>query len=393
MTIDLDSLPKNTLVGEIQTSIGNIFMFSLRVKHMIELEKSLKGKSIKDFSAEDFIRRYMKIICSLKLESNTEEFVSLSSDESEALTLDDLNVLSRAFLKHHNYLYEDTALEYKKDNSQHEKSQLLKKDDEEDYEYLFRLLMIENERWEYQNSAITKLMKPISHFNHENVLGTTLASNLKATSFAGMALNNELYKIKPKQAGLWINTPVTKKAGFIDLGKGLSENLTVESKLKSTIDSALNNESILTNSESVLSELEKTNERIRQQEKEDREREVQSFEILAEQAEHAKKMYSVMVGMSDYMHNLNQTQIQAAIDSKKSSDDSMSLSRKSFYINILVLILSFSALVFSIYQWYLPKQNDIPVNEVEKQVSPEVKADNTPVALKVPNKESLKVGD
>lgn len=159
MAVDLSKLKvSNKPFTHLQTSIGNLYLFEVRVKEVMGIEKQLDSK-LKELESEKFFRQYLPFFAYLKEDLVGEELerpeeYTLTNDEVAKLSKDELEEIAKLFIEKHSSFYK----EWKSSSSKKEDGtpvislkeeideSLLKHDDESYIDYVYRLVLERHKR-------------------------------------------------------------------------------------------------------------------------------------------------------------------------------------------------------------------------------------------------------
>lgn len=196
MKLKIDSTSKP--LTHCRTSIGQLYIFNLRVKDSISLDKKL-GKELESFTTEEFFKLYLpffaypeKTLIGKNLE-RPEEY-TLTKEDVAKLTNDDLENLAKVFIEKNSYLYKNRKImESKKGDGMLTVSfeeddkiddDLLKKDAESYIDYAYRLIVRNDKKQKEQMRQFT------SSFS------SGLSENIAKTMKLGKVIQNSLEPLK-----------------------------------------------------------------------------------------------------------------------------------------------------------------------------------------------------
>jgi len=96
---------------QVQTSIGDLYLFNIKVKDLISIEKTL-GRNLEEFTSEDFFRLCLPFFAYFKEDLVGEslerpEKYTLKSDEIKKLSKDELEKIAKVFLEKNGFLFTD----------------------------------------------------------------------------------------------------------------------------------------------------------------------------------------------------------------------------------------------------------------------------------------------
>ena len=137
----------------IQTSIGDLYLYEMRVKEIIGIEKNL-GSKLEELESEEFFRLYIPFFAYLKQDIDREQLerpeeYNLKSEDVNKLSKDELEEIAKLFIEKHSSLYKDwTSSSSKKEDGtpiislkEEIDESLLKQDNETYIEYVHRLIL------------------------------------------------------------------------------------------------------------------------------------------------------------------------------------------------------------------------------------------------------------
>lgn len=186
----------NKSFAQISTHIGDLYLFEIRVKETISLEKKLYVSSLADIQSEAFLKLYLPFFAYLKKDLNDSELerpdeYCLQVDDVEKLSNAELEEIAKSFIEKHSYLYKEyeSSSSKKEDGTpvisfnQKTVDSLLKANDESYIDYFHRLF-VEQER---KNKE--QFLKMASSFS------TGLASDIFKTYNFGKTLTDQISSI------------------------------------------------------------------------------------------------------------------------------------------------------------------------------------------------------
>lgn len=185
----------------IETSIGELCIFSINVKGQAELHKQLND-SLEDCTPTDFVRTLCVYICfpkdSLKEEEYKPDNPVLTVEDASKLTEEELEKIAGIYIENNEYLFK--KLEFKK--KKNEKGETVnygeyneiehpKYEDETNISYLYRLSILEREKHKKQLEDMFKSVSGLGSFSSK------LADSIKNTLTMGDSLSKAMESIRP----------------------------------------------------------------------------------------------------------------------------------------------------------------------------------------------------
>ncbi|HAS62355.1 MAG TPA: hypothetical protein DCS35_07110 [Vibrio sp.] len=360
-------------IGEIDTSIGMLSVFSYRVKHMMALEKLINGGKAHASFPESYIRSLIRVTCnpSEDVIENQEPEAILSQDDVDALTEDDLDAFSSLFLQDAEYLVKETVINKHKDGETEVISLecgepiAVQDSSERPYEYLYRLFVIDEKKTEKQRQKMTdrlglsgSLMK---QFEHTSQLGAIMDKQLKAIQpiTASAAVLN--WPINDTHADLLRHAGAVKK-----ITDPLASVTIVDSPKIAPINKMKLSDDIwppkdkLEPTENILNKINSKHE-------EERIRDEKALELSEQAVEHSNAQLQVMNIMAEQMINLNQNQLQAAAESKETNEKSGKIARQGLHINWAVLAATLVGLIVGSIPLYVTYSTAQMETELQKE--------------------------
>lgn len=192
MAVDLKKLKvSNKPVANIQTSIGELYLFEVRVKEIIGIEKKL-GSKLEELESEEFFRLYLPFFAYMKQdligdELERPEEYTLKSEDVNNLSKDELEEIAKLFIEKHKSLYKDwTSSSSKKEDGtpvislkEETVESLIKQDNETYIEYVYRLVL---ERHKKDQERAKKMLSSFSSGLSNDILKTMgIGDSLKSS--------------------------------------------------------------------------------------------------------------------------------------------------------------------------------------------------------------------
>lgn len=348
MTKNIEDLviSSSSPIGEFNSSIGRLVVFRYRVKTVKALKKATGEKnSAREVAASKYIRHLLRILAypEAQVVNNKEpEQCVLSFQDVDFLADEDLNAFSVLFLENHDYLYREQSWE-DIEEAESKKSVFTlgdvvhpQIDTEQNFEYLYRLLCIEEDE---QNAKYESMTNRLGIGTMSSVLG----NQFNAISSMGSTIDNAL--------------------------KG------IESPLASTMDTSIISSfepakltlpempDLLPSTDSVMRQITERNEREATRVKE-------QDTLNYQQAKSISELVGVSKDMSTYIQALNENQIQAAEENSDATEKSLRVSllgnkvaKKGLNINYWVLFLTFITLIYSVWVNHESSKNTQSLDE------------------------------
>lgn len=206
MAIDISKLDKIESSTEFETSIGNLYLFSLSLKHSYILSSAFKHSD-----NESKPLQCIKILIALVFYPEISLKDGKYKPEERVLSLEDVNKLSEEeikniaeiYIEYNSSLYKSkkTWIELNDEgkeihHSKYEGIKYPKEEDESSINYLYRLLCLKDEREQKQMREIMNSIPKLGGFSPE--LQRAVAENLST----GNALTQAMKSIEPLQQSL-----------------------------------------------------------------------------------------------------------------------------------------------------------------------------------------------
>lgn len=418
-------------LGEIETNIGTLAVFCYRVKNMERLYRKIGDVKVSELSPSDFIRKLVSTMSYLA--EDVVEFVepkeSLTEEQLNALTLEDLDAFSTLFLKegHGDYFYRKIIhIKNEEDgtDTSDERDEIFatQKEGERSYEYLHRLFVLEAER----NEEIYK-----KNFGSLG-LSESLTSQFATSSILGLTLNKQITELfEPYRAASdALKSVIEPYSAVTDtlnrtlepyrrISKSLEPYKKASDVLKGiNIGVSTNAPFVQRHSDKILYSIpagaapDEDNDMGDHEEDEQQEdHEQRLIELTEAQTKQLSKQINVLHGMnlhmqnlnenqvkaatentshmaalvqvsqttSTYMRSLNENQVQAAKESSLSSAKAERLATKGLHINWAVLVITFlgsCAALYSTYLAYQSTQSESAFRVENKQLKTELEQRN-----------------
>jgi len=192
MVVDINKLKANTKpFANIHTSIGDLYLFEVRIKDTIGIEKNLSSK-FEELESEEFFRRYLPFFAYLKQDLVGDELerpdeYTLKRDDVDKLSKDELEEIAKLFIEKHPSFYKDWKSSHSKKEDgiyvisfEEEIDESLSKQDNETYiEYVYRLML---ERHKKDQERAKKMFSSFSSGLSKDILKTMgVGESLKST--------------------------------------------------------------------------------------------------------------------------------------------------------------------------------------------------------------------
>jgi hypothetical protein len=200
MALNIGKLLKQKAYACIETSIGELCVFSINVKGQTELHKNL-NTSLEGGIPTDFIRNLCVYVCfpkdSLKEEKYKPDNPILTNEDVSNLTEDELEKIAGIYIDNNEYLFK--KLEFKK--KKNEKGEIVnygeyneiehpRNEEETNISYLYRLSILEIEKHKKQMEDMFKSVSGIGSFS------SNLTDSIKNTLTMGDSLSKAMESIR-----------------------------------------------------------------------------------------------------------------------------------------------------------------------------------------------------
>ncbi|HFQ5257433.1 TPA: hypothetical protein ACGUXQ_002667 [Vibrio vulnificus] len=354
--MDLKKLQKafgssDIFLGEIDTEIGKLAVFSLRVKGLSILSDLVGSKSIHDIPMDSYIRLLMQVVVypsELVLEKEEPTSGQITSEQADLLSKDSLDKFATLFLKHHEYLYREHITKRREKEGKvfisFDNGEVIhpKNEDELPHEYLYRLLLIEKKK---ESERVNKTMARIPQWGK---LSKQLMSQYQTTNMIGASLNHSLEQLRASTgaASLVPKIPQPSKTEILKSEDTfrLMDSIAKQNRLKD-------------------------------------ERERQKENSIQKQEQHLESMIDIMSQSSEYMRNIDNNQRLATEETRKASEEaasiaiaSVSIARKGITLAIWGIVLNVFVLTLTAFSvwltWHQSSSGD-QVAQSEMQVMAE----------------------
>jgi len=201
MALDLGKLLKHEAYACIETSIGELCVFSINMKGQTELHKKL-GTSLENCTPEDFLRDFCVFVCfpqeSLKEDKYKPDSPVLTDEDVSKLTEGELDKIAGIYIENNEYLFK--KLEFKK--KKNEKGETVncgeyneiehpRNEGESNTSYLYRLSILEMEKHKRQLEDMFKSVSGLGSFSSK------LTDSIKNTLTWGDSLSKAMESIRP----------------------------------------------------------------------------------------------------------------------------------------------------------------------------------------------------
>lgn len=182
MAIDIKKLKiSNKPFANIKTSIGDLYLFEVRIKELIKIEENL-GSKLEEIESEEFFRLYLPFFAYLKQDLIGNELerpdeYKLKSEDIDKLTKEELEEIAILFIEKHSSLYKDlTSSSSKKEDGtpvislkEEINESLLKYPNESYIDYVYRLVL---ERHKKEQEHAKKILATFSSGLSNDILKT-----------------------------------------------------------------------------------------------------------------------------------------------------------------------------------------------------------------------------
>jgi hypothetical protein len=199
VAFDISTLIKHHPIGETETTLGKLYIYSMTVGAQKELTSAL-GKEIGKSESVEFMREFIKFICypehSVGEENLKPEKVVLNQNDAERLSEKDLENIAKEYLAANDYLYRESTTKQSPDDATGgtrlsiEKGDIKypQKEGETNVAYLHRLCGLEEQRREEDAIRFSNKFK---HFSDQ------LGNDIRQTLSMGETLRGTLGTVKP----------------------------------------------------------------------------------------------------------------------------------------------------------------------------------------------------
>jgi len=215
VAFDIRELLKHRPIGEAETNLGKLYVYSMTMGSQKELASAL-GKAIDKSDPHDFMRVLVKLVCypaqSVGEENLKPDNVVLSQDDIEKLSEEDLELIAMKFLDGSDYLYRESTTKTTPDPSggtrvSAEKGDIKypQQEGETNVGYLHRLSGLEERR---QEEDALRISNKFRHFSDQ------LGKDIRHTLSMGETLRGTLGTVKP----MAVEIPSYKSA-MVDLAE------------------------------------------------------------------------------------------------------------------------------------------------------------------------------
>ncbi|CAA6805294.1 MAG: Unknown protein [uncultured Sulfurovum sp.] len=191
MAVDIKKLRTSTKsFTNIQTSIGDLYLFKVRVKEIIGIEKKL-GRKLEELESKEFFKRYLPFFVHLKQDLVGEELerpeeYTLKSEDINKLSKDELEEIAKLFIEEHSSFYKEWKSSSKKEDAtpviylkEEIDESLLRQDNESYIEYVYRLVL---ERHKKDHELARKMFSSFSSGLSSDILKTIgMGESLKSS--------------------------------------------------------------------------------------------------------------------------------------------------------------------------------------------------------------------
>lgn len=204
MALDLNKLKASTKpFASIQTSIGDLYLFEVRVKEIIALEKKL-GNKLEEIESEEFFRHYLPFFAYLKQDLVGEELerpeeYTFKGEDANRLSKDEIEEIAKLFIEGNSSLHKDwKSSRTKKEDGTHSitlkeevDESLLKHDDESYVEYVYRLVL---EKHNKDQERAKEMLSSFSSRLSEDILKTMGVGESLKSSFESLKSVGDITK-------------------------------------------------------------------------------------------------------------------------------------------------------------------------------------------------------
>jgi len=211
MAIDVNKLKASTKsFANINTSIGDLYLFEVRIKDTIGIEENL-GSKFEELESEKFFRRYLPFFAYLKQdligdELERPEEYTLKGEDVDKLSKDELEEIAKLFIEKHPSFYKDWKSSHSKKEDgtyvislKEEIDESSSKQDNETYiEYVYRLVL---ERYKKDQERAKKMLSSFSSRLSQDILKTMgIGESLKSSLDSLKSVGDMAKSFNPKVA-------------------------------------------------------------------------------------------------------------------------------------------------------------------------------------------------
>lgn len=230
MAININKLKASTKAfTNIQTSIGDLYLFEVRVKELVGIEKKLDSK-LEELGSENFFRLYLPFFAYLKQDLLGEELTrpeeyTLKAEEVDMLSKNELEEIAKLFIEKHSFFYKDLKSSSSKNDEgepviffkEEVDESLLKHDNESYIEYIYRLVL---ERHKKDRERVKKMFSSFSLGLSSDILKTIGMGESLKSSFDV----NSLEKSISSNYGTWRKEELDRFPTFdYDIGQQIRD--------------------------------------------------------------------------------------------------------------------------------------------------------------------------
>jgi len=301
--LDLGKILKQEAYACIDTCIGELCVFGINVKGQTELQEKIDA-SLKECSPSDFVRSFCLYVCfpkeSLKDNKYKPDRPVLTDDDVNNLSEDDLEKIAGIYIEKNNYLFKKLTFKKKTNEKgetvnygEYKDIEYPREESESNTSYLYRLSILEGEKYKKQFEDMFKSVSGLSSFSSK------LTDSIKNTLTLGDSLSKAMESIRPINQ-TYIR-PIEYESPSIDLAKITREN---------------------------------------------EERRLQPFNELSERLD---QLIESSVQASEFMIEANKIQTQIAAEIKTSGDVTERYSKKNILLSGIVIFLTVVGLLLTTY--------------------------------------------
>ncbi|EKF9983238.1 hypothetical protein O1D80_000638 [Vibrio cholerae] len=308
-----------TFVGEIDSEIGKLAVFSLRVKGLSKLSDLLRTSPIKEIAADTYVRFLMQVLvypAELVIDHEEPKSGQISAEQAAQLGKDTLDKFSDLFLQRHEYLYRESITNRREEDGKvivsFDEGDVIhpKQDNESPHEYLYRLMVLEKEALDERTNKIMAGIPKIG------MLSDKLLSQYQTTNLMASSIFNSIEHYKNATAAANLIT---------------EPHIFIEPKISEPKRNL-----------AFLDEIEKHNRL-------EDERKRKNEQLIQRQEQHLEAMVDIMSQSAEYMRNIDNNQSQAAIETKKASEESAAIAMTSINIARTGIRLAFWGIVLNVF--------------------------------------------
>lgn len=319
MAITLRKLPDEKPYDCVHTAIGELCVFGISLGDQIKLYKEI-GKLAGKCEPKDFLRQLAPYICfpktSLKEGHYKPDNPALTSEDASSLTEEDLEAIAKLYVDNNDYLFKKFTSKQRKNEkgetvsyAEYGEIEYPRQEKESHTQYLFRLLIKEEENQRKQMEKIVGSISGLKSFSDE------LGASIQKTLSWGDSLQRTMGSIRP-----------------------LAEIRSIEP--------------IMPNFEEI-----------------EREREERRLKPFNELAGRLDRLIDTSARATEFMIEANKLQTRIAGEIKSAGDETAKFSKKNIKLSFVVIVLTVVGIAVAVYTiWRSDNDNAMQRIEIQKNV-------------------------